>query len=112
MEGFSPDSLQWPTGGRNRELGLDESHLFSAALMPRCDTSTSLWNPERPPGVTRLAVVERESDLAMAGAAVLAFSISKHREMSRAFLRRGEYFGMAEFTAVPDGMLLVRELNG
>ena len=62
--------------------------------------------------MTRLAVVQRESDLAMAGAAVLAFSISKHREMSRAFLRRGEYFGMAECTAVPDGMLLVREVNG
>ena len=69
-------------------------------------------SPARPAWVTPLAVVERECDLAMAGTAVPAFDIPKHREVDRAFRGTGEYFGMAEFTAVPDGMLLVREANG
>lgn len=62
--------------------------------------------------MTSLAVVERECDLSVAGAAVSAFDIRKHREVDRAFRGTGEYFGVAEFTAVPNGMLLVREVNG
>ena len=84
------------------------------AKYPACGISNShahLWSPERRVWVTPLAVVERESDLSMAGTAVSAFDIRKHREADRAFLGSWEYFGMAEFTAVPDGMLLVREGN-
>lgn len=62
--------------------------------------------------MTRSAVVERECNLAMAGTAVFAFDIRKHRELDRAFRGTGEYFGVAEFTAVPNGMLLVREVDG
>ena len=47
----------------------------------------------------------------MAGAAVFAFNVRKHRKAHRAFLGGREYFGMAQFTAVPDGMLLMREVN-
>lgn len=61
--------------------------------------------------MTTLAVVERESDLTVAGATVSSFDIRKHREADRAFLGSWEYFGMAEFTAVPNGMFLVREAN-
>src|SRR5271165_6736464 len=48
----------------------------------------------------------------MAGTAVASFNIVKHREPDSALLGRGEYLGMAEFTAVPDGMFLVGEVNG
>ena len=72
-------------------------------------STAQLWNPERRPRVTPLAVIERESDLAVAGAAVSPFDIGKHREVNRFFLGGREYFGMAQFTAVPNGMLLVRE---
>jgi len=61
--------------------------------------------------MTRFAIVQRKGDLSTAGAAVSSFDVRKHREADRAFLGSGEYFGMAEFTAAPDGVLLVRELN-
>jgi hypothetical protein len=48
----------------------------------------------------------------MAGTAVLAFDIRIHGVADRASVASREYFGVAEFTAVPDGMLLVREANG
>src|SRR5271157_218690 len=78
--------------------------------IPNCRARS--WSPERRAWVTPLAVVERESDLSMAGTAVSGFDIRKHREADRAFRGTGEYFGVAEFTAVPNGMLLVREVNG
>ena len=59
--------------------------------------------------MTTLAVIERESNLPVASAAVSPLNIRKHREVNRVFLGGREYFGMAEFTAVPNGMLLVRE---
>ena len=59
-----------------------------------------------------MAVVERECHLSMTCTTVVAFKIGKHGEAERAFLGGWKYFGMAEFTAVPDGMLLVRKLNG
>lgn len=61
--------------------------------------------------MTALTVVEWESDLPMAGPAVSPFDIRKHRKSDSAFLGSGEYFGMAEFTAAPKGMLFVRKLN-
>lgn len=78
----------------------------------RLDSREAASRPERRAFVTPLAVVERECDLSMAGTAVLAFDIRKHREVDRAFRGTGEDFGVAEFTAVPNGMLLVREANG
>ena len=69
-------------------------------------------SPKRSAWVTPLAVVEGESDLSMAGTAVSAFDIRKHGESDCAFRGRWEYFGMAEFTAIPDGMLFMREANG
>ena len=73
------------------------------------DSSNPLWSPERRLRVTPLAVVERKSDFPVAGTAVSPFDIRKHREVNRIFLGGREYFGMAQFTAVPNGMLLVRE---
>ena len=90
------------------------THLFElianrAGRIP--NPHAQLWSPERPAWVTLSAVVERESDLSMAGTAVSAFDIRKHRESDRAFLGKWKDFGMAEFTTVPDGMLLVGEAN-
>lgn len=78
---------------------------FSLAV----DLPVPLGSPRRRVRVTSLAVIERESDLSVAGTAVSPFDIGKHREVNRFFLGGREYFGMAEFTAVPNGMLLVRE---
>jgi len=61
--------------------------------------------------MTALAVVERERDLAVARPAKPAFDIGKHRVVDRAFWGSWEYVGVAEFTAVPDGVFLVRETN-
>ena len=69
-------------------------------------------SPVRSAGVTATAIVERESDLSVAGAAVASFDVRKHRVSDRTFPASWEYFGVAEFTSVPDGMLLVREENG
>lgn len=68
-----------------------------------------LWSPGRRVRVTSLAVIERESNFSVAGAAVSPFDIGKHREVNRFFLGGREYFGMAQFTAVPNGMLFMRE---
>ena len=47
----------------------------------------------------------------MAGTAVSALDIQIHRVADRAFLGSWKYVRMADFTAIPDGMLLVREGN-
>ena len=62
--------------------------------------------------MTPLAPVERKGDFSVTRAAVSAFDIQKHRVVDCTFLGSGKYVGMADFTAIPDGMLLVREADG
>ncbi len=61
--------------------------------------------------MTTATVIERKGDLSMAGATASSFDVRKHREVDISFLGAREYFGVAQFTAVPDGMLLMRKLN-
>ena len=61
--------------------------------------------------MTASAAVERKSDFPVTGTAVSAFDIPKHRVVERAFLGSWKYVGVAHFTAIPDGMLLVRETD-
>ena len=61
--------------------------------------------------MTEPAIVEREGNLPMAGAAVSAFDVGKHGVAPGASLGSRENLGMTEFAAVPDGMFFVRENN-
>ena len=45
----------------------------------------------------------------MAGTAVMSFDVGKHRVLGVGSAGGREYFRMAKFAAIPDGMLLMRE---
>lgn len=64
--------------------------------------------PERPAWVTSLAVLERGSELSMASTAISAFDIRNVEKRIVSLLGGREYFGMAQFTAVPVEMILAR----
>lgn len=61
--------------------------------------------------MTPLAVVEGKRDLSMARAAIAPFYIGEHGVACGALFRGRKYFGVAELTAVPRGVLFVREDN-
>jgi len=48
----------------------------------------------------------------MAGSAVTSFDVGKHRVLGLGPARGWEYLRMAQFAAIPDGMLLMREGDG
>jgi hypothetical protein len=82
----------------------------------RCDGAAGYAAPMRyllcPSGrawVTLLTVVERECDLQVTRSAVPPLDVGIHGVLDRRLLYGGKDLRMAEFTTIPDGVLLMRE---
>ena len=59
--------------------------------------------------MTTGTAIERESNLQVTSTAMVAFKVGGHGVLHAGFLDRGKNLRMAELTAVPNRMLLMRE---